>query len=242
MKKTSRRKDYRALHETKLKESFSKSESNYEAPKKLLKFDSKAEKHVLKVRFLPNKNPDDFPFSQIKSHNIYIGPDTYHFITCGQSTSGTCPICEFNRGLDDETVKKSRLYATKKYYSNVLVISDSVNPDNNGKVMVLEYSQTTQNFLMEMLKGDEEMDEKPSYYYDLEHGSTIVIKKEGIRINTKYIMKALKPEALDEDLDDMIFAEIEDTKKFGLQLNKIASNDEKMLQDYKHFLETADII
>lgn len=97
------------------------------------------------IRFLPTKQGEEFPFVQLYTHG-FQGNGKWFIENCPTSTSDTCPACEANSALwnsgseADKNLARSRKRKLN-YISNVLVISDPKNPDNNGKVFLYRYGK-----------------------------------------------------------------------------------------------------
>jgi len=101
------------------------------------------------VRFLPSKNPEAYPhIVEYIMHDIKHNGNRF-FSVCPTMFKGKdgknlkCPICEYNSNnwsdYDDST--KSQRKRKISWYSNILVINDVNNPDNNGKVFKYRFSK-----------------------------------------------------------------------------------------------------
>jgi hypothetical protein len=98
------------------------------------------------LRFLPAPPGEDFPFIRYFRH-AFKGPKTLKWYINNSLTSigKEDPVGEYNRQLWATGLEENkafvRAYTKRKmfYVSNVFIIDDPANPDNNGKVMLLRY-------------------------------------------------------------------------------------------------------
>jgi hypothetical protein len=100
------------------------------------------------VRFLPGGGGhDEDAYVEVYSHAFKGSTGKWLIEGCPTTIGETCAICDENRKLwaegkesivrgdDDNAGRKRKL----SYYSNVYIIDDPVNPDNNGKVKIYKY-------------------------------------------------------------------------------------------------------
>jgi hypothetical protein len=99
------------------------------------------------IRFLPNGNENGVPFVRYYEH-AFKGPTGKWYIErCLTSIGSNDPVAESNEYLwntvgTEEAKKLVRARKRHLYYvSNVLVINDPANPDNNGKVFLFRYGK-----------------------------------------------------------------------------------------------------
>lgn len=110
------------------------------------------------IRFLPEKEGETAKYVQRYSHGFKLDADSnsWYIENCPTTVGvngeqmGKCPMCEANTELY-KTLGKERAskivsapypYARKrkmKYTSNVYVVSDPANPENEGKVFLYEF-------------------------------------------------------------------------------------------------------
>jgi len=92
------------------------------------------------IRFLPAPDGEEFPWVKMFAHAFQGNGGWYienSLTTIGQKD----PVSEYNRELwnsgnekDKETVRKQKRKLS--YYSNIYVIKDPANPQNEGKVFL----------------------------------------------------------------------------------------------------------
>lgn len=181
LKKSS--KDANALIEkiTKLSQSESTSyvDERYWKPER-----DKADNGLAIIRFLPPVENEDQPWVRLFSHG-FKGPNGWVIENCPTTIGKKCPICEangllWNSGSEiDKELARSRKRRLQ-YISNVYVISDPMNPDNEGKVFLYKYGKKIHDKIMESLQP-EFSDEEAVNPFDFWSGADfrIKIRKDG---------------------------------------------------------------
>lgn len=128
------------------------------------------------IRFLPNVEGDEFSSPWVTTYSYgFQGPTGKWYIENSLRSLGKPdPVGEHNNALwaSKDPVKiedaKKRRQRTN-YYSNILVISDPANPENNGKVFIFKYGKAIFEKLMGKLKPTFE-DDEPINPFDLWEG------------------------------------------------------------------------
>jgi len=99
------------------------------------------------IRFLPASDGDELPWVLIYEH-AFKGPGGWYIersrTTLGKSVAD--PVFEYNNQLWNSGVEANKELARKqkrtpRYVSNILVIKDPANPDNEGKVFLFKYGK-----------------------------------------------------------------------------------------------------
>jgi hypothetical protein len=96
------------------------------------------------IRFLPAPQGEDIPWVKMYTHG-FKGPTGKWYIENSRTTIGEAdPVTELNNELWSSKVKENEDIARAQkrklnYYSNVLIISDPANPENEGKVKLFRY-------------------------------------------------------------------------------------------------------
>ena len=140
------------------------------------------------IRFLPatikETDSDDVPFVRIYSHG-FQGPSGRWFIEqCLTSIGEDCPVCSENSKLwakgDDESKRVVRDRRRKtRYYSNVLIISDPKNPENEGKVKLFSYGTKIFDKIKDKINPTFE-DEQPVNVFDYWEGANFKIRQRKV--------------------------------------------------------------
>ena len=132
------------------------------------------------VRFLPAKDGEDLPWVRYWDHG-FKGPTGLWYIENSLTSIGQDdPVSEmnsvlWNSGRDEDKAiareRKRRLH----YVSNVLVVSDPANPENEGKVFLYKFGKKIFDKIMESMQPAFE-DEEPINPYDFWEGAEFKIK------------------------------------------------------------------
>jgi len=132
------------------------------------------------VRFLPAKEGEDLPWVRYWDHG-FKGPTGLWYIENSLTSIGQDdPVSEmnsvlWNSGRDEDKAiareRKRRLH----YVSNVLVVSDPSNPENEGKVFLYKFGKKIFDKIMESMQPAFE-DEDPINPYDFWEGAEFKIK------------------------------------------------------------------
>ncbi|MCH9021955.1 MAG: single-stranded DNA-binding protein [Planctomycetes bacterium] len=111
------------------------------------------------IRFLPAVEGEDIPWVRIFSH-AYKGPKGQWYIeNCPTTISGDCPACKRNSELWNSGIDANKDIARKRkrrlqYISNVYIVSDPKNPENEGKVFLYKYGVKIFTKLMDAMDPD----------------------------------------------------------------------------------------
>ena len=115
------------------------------------------------IRFLPAIEGEDLPWVKLFSH-AFQGPTGQWYIensrtTLGRGPDGKDPVSEYNTSLWNSGVETDKEIARKQkrklsYYSNIYVVSDSKNPENEGKVFLFRYGKKIFDKLMAAMQPE----------------------------------------------------------------------------------------
>ncbi|MAG49153.1 single-stranded DNA-binding protein [Candidatus Woesearchaeota archaeon] len=136
------------------------------------------------IRFLPAIEGEDLPWVKLFSH-AFQGPTGQWYIensrtTLGRGDVGKDPVSEYNTSLWNSGVETDKEIARKQkrklsYYSNIYVVSDSKNPQNEGKVFLFRYGKKIFDKLMAAMQPEFE-DESPINPFDFWKGANFKLK------------------------------------------------------------------
>ena len=137
------------------------------------------------IRFLPS--PDtDMPYAIVYNHGWQSKKTGKWFIeNCLRSVNGKCPACEnaykLWRAGDEEGARKR----FKKFsaYSNILVVKDPQNPENEGKVFIFRYGKKMFELIKSKMIPPSELDD-PLMVFDYYEGANFKLKIRSKIINT----------------------------------------------------------
>lgn len=96
------------------------------------------------IRFLPAPQNEQLSYVKYFSHN-FKGPGGWFIENCPTTLGLPCPVCEdngvhWNEGEEGQKFVRTRQSKRKLHYvTNVLVLKDPANPENEGKVFLFTY-------------------------------------------------------------------------------------------------------
>ena len=132
------------------------------------------------IRFLPPCDGENLPWAKLWSH-AFQGPTGQWYIENSLTTlSQKDPVSEHNTRLWNSGVESDKEIARKQkrklqYYSNIYVVSDTKNPDNEGKVFLYRFGKKIFDKLMEAMQPAFE-DETPINPFDFWKGANFKLK------------------------------------------------------------------
>ncbi len=131
------------------------------------------------IRFLPSPDGEDVPWAKLYSH-AFQGPGGWYIENSLTTTGGKDPVSDYNRELwnsgneaDKDTVRKQKRKLS--YYSNIYVVKDQVNPQNEGKVFLFKYGKKIFDKIMASMQPEFE-DETPINPFDFWEGANFKLK------------------------------------------------------------------
>lgn len=131
------------------------------------------------IRFLPAPANEDMPFVRLWDHG-FQGPGGWYIENSLTTLGQDDPVGEINKKLWNSGNEADKKEAQKQkrrlhYISNVYVVKDSGNPDNEGKVFLFKYGKKIFDKLNDMMNPSFE-DEKPVNIFDLWEGANFRLK------------------------------------------------------------------
>jgi len=131
------------------------------------------------IRFLPAPDGEDIPFVRTWDHG-FQGPGGWYIENSLSTIGQQDPLGELNSKLwnsgndaDKEQARKQK--RRLKYVSNIYVVKDSGNPENDGKVFLFAYGKKIWDKLNDMMNPSFE-DEAPVNPFDLWEGANFRLK------------------------------------------------------------------
>ena len=160
------------------------------------------------IRFLPASKDEEMPWVRVWNH-AFQGPTGQWYIDNSLTTiNQKDPVSEYNTQLWNSGVESDKEIARKQkrklqYYSNIYVVSDSVNPSNQGKVFLFRYGKKIFDKLSEAMQPAFE-DETPINPFDLWEGANFKLKIRKVDGYWNYDKSEFdKPSKLNDNDDDM---------------------------------------
>ena len=131
------------------------------------------------IRFLPAPEGEDVPWAKVYSH-AFQGPGGWYIENSLTTVGQKDPVSEYNRGLwnsgnetDKDTVRKQKRKLS--YYSNIYVVKDSTNPENEGGVFLFKYGKKIFEKVQAAMSPEFE-DETPINPFDFWQGANFKLK------------------------------------------------------------------
>jgi len=97
------------------------------------------------IRFLPTAEGEDVPWVRVWNHG-FQGPGGWYIENSLTTLNQKDPVSEYNTALWNNGTEAGKEQARKQkrrlnYYSNIYVIKDPANPENEGQVRILRYGK-----------------------------------------------------------------------------------------------------
>ena len=131
------------------------------------------------IRFLPAPEGEDLPWAKIWSH-AFQGPGGWYIENSLTTLNQKDPVSDHNRDLwnsgsdkDKETVRKQKRKLS--YYSNILVVQDPKNTENEGRVFLFKYGKKIFDKVQEAMQPAFQ-DETPVNPFDFWEGADFKLK------------------------------------------------------------------
>ena len=131
------------------------------------------------IRFLPAPDGEEIPWAKLYSH-AFQGPGGWFIENSLTTTGGKDPVSDYNRELwntgtdaNKDTVRKQKRKLS--YYSNIYVVKDPTNPQNEGKVFLFKFGKKIFDKVMEAMQPEFE-DETPINPFDFWQGANFKLK------------------------------------------------------------------
>ena len=158
------------------------------------------------IRFLPAVEGEDMPFVKMYSH-AFQGPGGWYIENSLTTLGQNDPLGEFNRELwnsGDESLKEQVRKQKRKlqYYSNIYVVKDPGNPDNEGKVFLYKYGKKIHDKIMDAVNGDELEGREGFNPFDFWTGADFKLRVKKVAGYPNYDSSEFNTPGTLEDLDD----------------------------------------
>ena len=155
------------------------------------------------VRFLPPPDDEDLPWSRSWNHG-FQGPGGWYIENSLTTLGQKDPVSEHNSQLWNSGIEANKEIARKQkrrltYVSNVYILKDPSNPQNEGQVRLYKYGKKIWDKLNDKMNPQFE-DETPVNPFDVWEGANFKIKIRKIDGFSNYDKSEFEnPAPLDED-------------------------------------------
>jgi len=159
------------------------------------------------IRFLPAPNGESLPWAKVYSH-AFQGPGGWLIDNCLTTNGDQCPVCAANNKLWNSGVESDKEIARNRkrklsYYSNIYVVKDTANPDNEGKVFLYRYGKKIHDKVIAAMQP-EFQDETPINVFDFWEGANFKLKIKTVGGYWNYDSSEFAaPSALSADDEEM---------------------------------------
>ena len=156
------------------------------------------------IRFLPAPDGEDLPFVKLYSH-AFQGPGGWYIENSLTTLGQKDPVSEhntllWNNGTDagKDTARKQKRKLT--YISNIYVVKDPANPENEGKVFLYKYGKKIFDKLTAAMQPEFE-DEEAIDPFDFWQGANFKLKAKNVAGYRNYDSSEFTPVTplLDDD-------------------------------------------
>ena len=135
------------------------------------------------IRFLPAPNGEDLPFVKLYSH-AFQGPGGWYIENSLTTLGQKDPVSEFNTTLWNNGTDAGKDAARKQkrkltYISNIYVVKDPANPENEGKTFLYKYGKKIFDKLTAAMQPEFE-DEEAIDPFDFWQGANFKLKAKNV--------------------------------------------------------------
>ena len=135
------------------------------------------------IRFLPAPDKEELPWAKVWSH-AFQGPGGWYIENSLTTLGGKDPVSEYNRLLwnsgndaDKDLARKQKRKLT--YISNIYVVKDPTNPENEGKVFLYKFGKKIFDKLTAAMQPEFE-DEEAIDPFDFWKGANFKLKAKNV--------------------------------------------------------------
>ena len=131
------------------------------------------------IRFLPATGEEEIPWVKMYSHG-FKGPGGWYIESSRTTLGEKDPVSEMNSKLWNSGIESDKDIARARkrrlnYISNILVVSDPANPQNEGKVFLYKFGKKIFEKIQEAMQPEFE-DETPVNPFDFWEGANFKLK------------------------------------------------------------------
>lgn len=135
------------------------------------------------IRFLDAPKGEDDPYVKVFSHS-FQGPNGWFIENCPTSIGQSCVLCDYNRRLWNSGIESDKSIVRNQkrklsYISNILVLKDPQNPENEGTVRLFKFGQKVFAKIQDQMKPEFE-DEEPTNVFDFWEGCNFRLKMRNL--------------------------------------------------------------
>ena len=189
------------------------------------------------IRFLPAPDGEDLPFVKLYSH-AFQGPGGWYIENSLTTLGQKDPVSEYNSQLWNNGTDAGKDAARKQkrkltYISNIYVVKDPTNPENEGKVFLYKYGKKIFDKLTAAMQPEFE-DEEAIDPFDFWQGANFKLKAKNVAGYRNYDSSeftAVTPLLDDDDALEAVWKKESSLKEF------VEADQFKSYDDLKKRLE-----
>ena len=192
------------------------------------------------IRFLPAPKGEELPWAKLWNH-AFQGPTGQWYIENSLTTIGqNDPVSEHNSALWNSGVESDKEIARKQkrklqYYSNIYVVKDGANSENEGKVFLYRYGKKIFDKIMETMQPAFP-DETPVNPFDFWEGADFKLKLRKVDGYWNYDKSEFAdPSALSKKDDEL-------EKIWGQTHSLTAFTDNSNFKSYDELKKRLDVV
>ena len=172
------------------------------------------------IRFLPAPDGEDLPFVKLYSH-AFQGPGGWYIENSLTTLGSKDPVSEYNSQLWNNGTDAGKDAARKQkrkltYISNIYVVKDPANPENEGKVFLYKYGKKIFDKLTAAMQPEFE-DEEAIDPFDFWQGANFKLKAKNVAGYRNYDSSeftAVTPLLDDDDALESVWKKENSLKEF----------------------------
>ena len=159
------------------------------------------------IRFLPAPNGEDMPYVRVFNHG-FQGPGGWYIENSLTTIGQKDPLAEYNSTLWNSGIEANKEIARKQkrrltYFSNIFVVEDKANPQNEGKNFLFRYGKKIFDKISS-LSNPEFEDETPTDVFSFWEGANFKLKIRKVDGFSNYDKSEfITPASLFEDDSEM---------------------------------------
>jgi gp32 DNA binding protein like len=132
------------------------------------------------IRFLPAPGDEEVPFVRTFSHGFKGTTGSWLIENCPTTKGNKCPICEHNTELWNSGIESDKKIVSSRkrkltFISNIYVVTDQQNPENEGKLFLFKYGKKVFDKLNDAMNPQFPGD-RPVNPFDLWDGANFKLK------------------------------------------------------------------
>lgn len=165
-----------------------------------------------RIRFLPARDDNSTPFVKIYQHGFKHN-GRWFIENCPTTIQACdCPVCKANSELWNSGLESDKELARGRkrklsYWSNIMVIKDPANPDNDGKVFKYRFGQKIMDKIQAMINVDVDMGETPVDVTCVFDGADFMLKTKKVSNFANYDESKFFNQSELQNINDPAFQE-----------------------------------